>query len=348
MHYKIKALAVIGIEIILHYFDYNSSRDATGLKDSCVAIHSYKRKSFFRSLPLFQPHIIQSRINEELIQRLNNDDHPVLLEGLHCAGIIPFLINPGRVVVRMHNEEAAYYHYLSKAETSLLKRNYFIRESNLLKRYQTKMNKAIKLACLSSGDLDMFRSGYHFQDVHFIPCFIPWQKVAIQPGIGAYCLYHGNMAVSENAEAALWLIRNVFKEVKIPLIIAGRAISTTLMNFAEKYPHISFINNPSITEIDELVRNAHINVLPSLNATGVKLKLLNALLNGRFCLTNPNGVMGSGLEKFVTASDSVASWKETIHLLMSKEFTDQLIAERAEVLSVYNNEANAKKLSELW
>ncbi|HEX8313555.1 MAG TPA: mannosyltransferase, partial [Flavisolibacter sp.] len=114
MYYKIKALAETGRKIILHYFDYNPTRDTKGLETICYAVHAYKRKSFFRSPPLSRPFIVQSRINKDLIKRLNEDDAPILLEGLHCAGLIPHLKHQQRVVLRMHNNEAAYYHHLAQ------------------------------------------------------------------------------------------------------------------------------------------------------------------------------------------------------------------------------------------
>ena len=346
MHYKIKALAAIGAKITLHYFNYNGVRNAAGLENDCVAIYTYGRKPGYLSLPLFKPHIVNSRINEHLIKRLNSDDNPILLEGLHCSGIIPFLKNPKRIVVRMHNEEAAYYDHLFRTETSPIKKLYFKRESRLLKAYQQKMDKSTRLACLSLVDLETFQRNYQFQSAEFVPCFIPWQKTTSREGSGEYCLYHGNLSVSENAEAALWLIKNVFSEIKVPFVIAGKAIPNTVMNYASKHSTIRCISNPTITEIDELVRNAQINVLPSLNATGVKLKLLNALFNGRFCITNSAGVAGSSLEAFAIIADSIPAWKEAIFSTFKREFSAQMSAERKQILPLYNNRTNAQKLSE--
>lgn len=348
MYYKIKALAAIGVKITLHYFDYNLTRNTAGLENECVAVHRYKRKSFLQALPLSCPFIVQSRINAELIKRLNKDEHPVLLEGLHCAGIIPFLNKQQRVVLRMHNDEAAYYRHLAKTENSFLKKLYFVWESRLLQRYQHRLSKSLKLACLSQTDADVFQKIYGFQQVYFIPCFIPWQQVFIKEGKGDYCLYHGNMLVSENEQAALWLMKEVFSKTTIRLVIAGKGISQQVSRAAEAYPHVSLINNPTIPELDGLVKNAQINVLPSLNATGVKLKLLNALLNGRHCITNPAGVMGSKIENGVVVKEALADWIQHIELLIQQEFSTQDEESRHEVLRLYNNETNAKALNELY
>ena len=348
MFYKIKALAESGKKIILHYFDYNDRRATAGLEQYCASIFSYSRKPVYRWLPLSQPFIVQSRINNVLIDRLNQDDHPILLEGLHCSGIIPFLHNSKRVVVRMHNDEASYYHHLAHAEKSFLKKKYFQQESNLLINYQKNLDKQVKLACLSKSDIDIFKNNYHFQHVHFVPCFIPWQAINSKPGHGNYCLYQGNMSVSENEEAALWLVEHVFRALKIQLVIAGKGISKRLKNASASHSNIHLIDNPSIAEIDGLIKNAHINVLPSMNNTGVKLKLLNALLNGRHCITNSNGITGSKIESSLSVEDDAANWINTIKSIMQQEFSAQQMEERKEILYLYNNQLNARKLNELW
>lgn len=348
MYFKIKALAATGNKIILHYFDYNLSRNAKGLERFCEKIYSYKRKSIFKAFPINKPFIVESRINLQLINRINEDDYPVLLEGLHCSGIIPFLNNKERVVIRMHNEEASYYHHLGATEKSFVKKIYFKRESQLLKSYQQNLAKNIKLACLSETDIDSFRNFYRFETTSFIPCFIPWQTLSIVKGWGDYCLYHGNLLVSENEEAAIWLIQNVFKKIRIPFTIAGKGISKRLLDEASAFDHITLINNPSIDQISTLIQQAQVNVLPSMNNTGVKLKLLNALLNGRHCITNYNGVNGSKITGGLTVADSVSAWLSAIPELMETEFSEADMAQRKKVLELYDNRQNAEKLNALW
>jgi hypothetical protein len=345
--YKVKALAESGKKIILHYFNYNPSRNAKGLEAYCESIHTYTRKTFFQSVPIFSPHIVASRTNSELIKRINNDLYPVLLEGLHCSGIAPFIESPQRIVLRMHNNEAAYYHYLARNERNFFKRNYFLRESRLLSKYSQSLDKSNKLACLSEADIESFQKE-GFQRAAFIPCFIPWQKLAIQEGRGDYCLYHGNMSVSENEEAAIWLIKQVFSKTNAPLLIAGKGISRRVERAAAQYKNVSLKNNPGISEIDSLIRNAHINVLPSMNNTGVKLKLLNALLNGRHCITNLKGIKGSGIDSSVIIADNVQEWTTNIEAAMQESFSAQQIESRRSILDLYDNRKNAERLNALW
>ena len=348
MYYKITSLAAIGKKIILHYYNYNKNRQAESLRPYCIEINAYNRKSLIRSFPLTLPYIIQSRINKSLIHRLNQDNYPILLEGLHCTGIIPYIKDSRRIIIRMHNEEAEYYLKLARAERNIFKRSYFQVESTLLKRYYRKLDRKIAFACLSDADIQVLKSEYGFNNLHFIPCFIPWQEKEIIEGRGNYCLYHGNMAISENEAAAEWLINQVFSKIDIPLIIAGKGISTGLYSLSQQYKNIQLINYPTISELDNLILNAQINILPSMNNTGVKLKLLHALYEGRFCITNDNGIKGSGIETGFYIANNDTEYIELIPLLFVKEFDPEDKEKRKALFRLYNNESNARKLNELW
>lgn len=348
MFYAIRALHETGEKIILHYFDYKPQRTTAAIEPFCAEIHAYRRKNLFQSLPLTRPFIVQSRINEELIHRLNEDEHPVLLEGLHCSGIAPFLHRKERVIIRLHNNEAAYYHHLAKAERTPLKRTYFLQESRLLKGYQKQLDKNLQLACLSEADLKQFRSDYQFRSLSFVPCFLPWQNVNAATGKGDYCLYHGNLSVAENSEAALWLIEKVFSQIQTPLVIAGKGASKRLKAASKKHSRVMLVEHPPEDELNALIRDAHIHVLPSFNNTGVKLKLLHALFQGRFCVTNENGINGTGIHQGVAVKNTPVAWISEIETLMATEFTARDLEERTAILRLYNNQSNARQLSALW
>ncbi|MGZ8544202.1 MAG: glycosyltransferase [Flavisolibacter sp.] len=347
MYYKIKALAASGKKITLHYFNYRSDRGVKGLENDCIAIHAYDRKGL-KSLSPAAPFIVSSRINLQLIERLGADDDPILLEGLHCSGLVAHLKNPSRVVLRMHNEEAEYYNRLAKNESGFRKRLYYNLESRLVRKYYRKLLAFnLQLACLSRQDMESFRT-YGFNKLNFIPCFLPWQELRVLPGKGDYCLYHGNLKVPENEAAARWLIEEVFAGLEIVLVIAGNGISERLEKLARRCRNIRLIKDPVMEELNALVRDAHIHVLPSMNATGVKLKLLHALFEGRFCISNDAGVKGSAVETLVHLADDAESLRAVIKELYEKEFSEADIKNRQLLLTVYDNKLNADKLNELW
>lgn len=348
MYYKIEALAQKGFEIVLHYFDYKSNRGIGDLKNYCKEIYAYPRKNILKSLSLNTPYMVASRINQHLIDRLNSDDAPIIIEGIHCTGILPFISNNKRkVVVRMHNDEALYYSHLANTEKRVFKKLYFTLESKLSAAYQQRLSKDLVFAFLSETDAEIFQKKYDVKESRFIPCFTAWQNVNGKEGQGNYCLYHGNLSIAENSKAALWLVEKVFSKCSAPFIIAGKSPSKELYQAASKYPHVRVISDPTNPALDRLIEDAHIHILPSFNATGVKLKLLHALACGRFCLTNNAGVAGSGLEDEVLLAGNAEEFIVNIEILMSRMFTEGDIKKRKLHMQLYNNISNAEKLSAL-
>ncbi len=347
MYYKVRALASIGKEIILHYYSYHKNRNAGDLEQYCVEVNSYSRKRYIESVSFFSPYIVRSRVNAGLIRRLNEDAHPILLEGIHCTAILPY-INKERVVLRMHNNEATYYQSLAASEKHPLKRLYFSVEARLLKKHQQGLAKDLTIASLSDQDLMALKNDYGFRNAHFIPCFTPWRTINAQEGKGNYCLYHGNMAVSENESAAAWLTEEVFSRTNVPFVIAGSGISTRLATKARKYKNCKLVFDPPPDELNGLIRDAHINILPSKNNTGVNLMLLHALFDGRFCIPNDQGVAGSHVHSGVYIANEPDEYIQLIQKLFEQEFTADHIKERKSIQGIYDNHRNAQLLSALW
>jgi hypothetical protein len=346
MYYKIAALAMAGNQIILHYFAYREERGTAGIAEFCDEVHVYPRKSFYKALVAGQPYIVHSRINQQLIARLNQDEHPVLLEGLHCAGLIPFLRNNDRVVLRMHNDEAKYYRQLASSENAAWKKWYYRREAKALDSFQRSMKEDARVAFINELDLKQFAG--HGHNAAFIPGFVPWQTVTSLPGAGTYCLYHGDMSVADNTRTAEWLISEVYKQGNFPFCIAGRNIPSRLSDMASGTSDLRLVNNPSDNELEQLIRQAHINLVPSNNATGTKIKLLHALFSGRYCITNSNGILGSGVKGSAVICEEPEAYLREIGRLFSHPFDEQQVENRQQALSLFDNRKNAEKLSALW
>jgi hypothetical protein len=142
------------------------------------------------------------------------------------------------------------------------------------------------------------------------------------------------------------LLKEVFAGTGIPFIIAGRRPSRELVKLAGNYDHASVIADPDTKTMDDLIQKAHINILPSFNYTGVKLKLLHALFMGRHCITQSHAVDGTGMEGSCHIADEAASMKAALMELMQQDFTEDMIRQRSALLSaVYNNDANCQRLT---
>ena len=335
----------LGIRIHLHCFEYGRGEQAE-LKKYCETIFYYRRKKFFRASELRLPYIVSSRINPLLIRNLLQDNHPVLLEGIHCTYYLyNGQLDNRKVLVRLHNVEFQYYRELSKSATNVYKKMYYRIESRLLKKYEKVISKKAKLITVNAKDKEMYQSVFSAKDVEFLPVFLPFNQVESQTGKGDFCLYHGNLSVVENEKAALWLLENVFSQIDIPFIIAGKNPSSTLKSQTERIKNVQLVVNPSQDKMEDLIKNAQLHLLPSFNSTGIKIKLLNALFNGRFIVTNAVSLEGTGLETLCEIAESPNEYVETIQKLFEIYFTEEEISKRKEILiQMYNNERNASQL----
>ncbi|MGQ0739778.1 MAG: glycosyltransferase family 4 protein [Bacteroidota bacterium] len=350
---RIMMMMKSGVAVHLHYFSYNERGTPNELNRFCESIHVYERSTGPKGLSARLPYIISSRMNDELVNNLQKDDHPVLLEGIHCTGILPQLdLQRRKVVVRMHNNESIYYKELARSEPSLLKKFFFRRESRLIKKYDAEMPDDCVYAFISPYDMDRFRLEHPLQQAIFIPAFPSWQQVNSEEGMGNLCLYHGNLSVPENEEAAIWLLRKVFTRIRKPFVIAGKKPSRRLQKMAHLCQHTCLVADPSESELNDLIRKAHINVLPCLNQdiTGIRLKLLHVLFEGRHCVVNEQMVKGTGLEGACHIAASADAFASIVTQLQHQPFTGEEINLRKQLLGdTYSNEKSTRRLIQyLW
>jgi len=350
LFYKLKALHAQGVKIHLHCFTQGRPPQEE-LNKYCTSVQYYPRDKSIRRFSLSLPFIVNSRKNETLITNLQKDDHPVLLDGIHCS----FYLHNGqlgnrKVIVRLHNAEFEYYKQLAKHETSLLKKIYFLFESSLLKKYERSLAGNATFLAVSKQDTVLYQTAFSAKDIHYLPVFLPYTLATGKEGKGCFCLYHGNLSVNENEEAVAWLIKNVFNNLPVPFVIAGKDPSKRLQELAHSNSNTCLVANPSDKEMQDMICKAHIHVLPSLNNTGIKLKLLNALFNGRFCLVNKASVSGTGLEPYCRIAESAEDFTRQIKEIYEKLFTEQEAQMRQGLLQTeYNNEVNARQLMTfLW
>jgi hypothetical protein len=347
LFYKLKALQLLGVKIHLHCFTQPGRKPQEELNKYCETVNYYQRKKSIGSFSLTLPFIVSSRKNDELIATLKKDNYPVLLEGIHCT----YYLHTGelqnrKVAVRLHNVEFEYYKQLAKNEKSFFKKLYFLNESRLLHKYEKNIANKAGFIAVSEHDMEVYQKLFNAKDIYYLPVFIPHTLAVGKDGKGCFCLYHGNLSINENETAVKWLLQNVFDKSVIPFVIAGKDPSPALMQLAHQHKHTCIIANPTEKEMQDMICKAQVHVLPSFNNTGVKLKLLNALFNGRHCLVNKAGVDGSGLDSVCHLASDAASFKKAIEEIYQQPFTEQEREKRQGLLqTIFSNEENAKKLA---
>jgi hypothetical protein len=156
--------------------------------------------------------------------------------------------------------------------------------------------------------------------------------------------------VEENEKAAIWLLEEVFNDLQIPFLIAGKNPGQKLQRAVGRYKNCCLVPDPSDMELKDIISKAQIHVIPSFNRTGIKLKLLNALFNGRHCLVNTEAVEGTGLQDLCQIAEEAPDFKMVIETLYERPFTFlDLQYRREKLLSQFDNHRTATRLiAQIW
>jgi hypothetical protein len=346
VYYKVKALAELGVRVHLHCFHYGRTK-AKELEGMCHRVYYYPRK--LGKLQLFSslPYVVVSRRSELLMERLLKDEHPILFEGLHCChNLGDPRLHGRRRLVRAHNVEHDYYAALAKAAASTFRRTYFINEARKLQRFEPVLSEADRILAISPKDQRYFDA--HFHNVEHVPAFHACERVEVPDGLGQFALYHGALGVPENDQAALFLVDRVFRDMDVKLVIAGSDASPELRRTVARSPNVELRGNIDTQEIHRLVREAQVNVLPTFQSTGIKLKLLLCLFTGRHVVCNSPMVEGTGLEGLCHVHDDPEAMRMSILACMGKPANGHSLEKRVALLEErFSNQRNAQRIMEL-
>lgn len=346
--YKLIALKKSGIKVHLHCFDYGRGQ-AAELDKLCETVNYYPRQTGIKANLTSKPYIVYSRQSNDLINNLLQDDYPILFEGLHSCFYLddPRLKNRLKIY-RESNIEHHYYYHLFRDEKNWFKKLFFGVESFRLKRYQKVLKHADLMLVVSQSDTDYFKNHFPDKKVEYLPSFHPNEDFTVIPGRGDYVLYHGKLSVTENYKAAEYLIKNIFSKISHNLIVAGMDPPQHLQDLCAFHKNVELIQNPGDDEMFSLIQNAQANILITFQATGLKLKLLNTLYKGRFCIVNPEMVQGTGLEPLCDVGKNDQELIQKIDDVMQRKFDMDEVEKRKSILfKNYSNQVNAGRLMEL-
>lgn len=344
--YKLKALQEEGVLIILHCFEYGCKHSSV-VESLCEKVYYYKQKTGYSAHLSTIPYNVYSRNSKQLIENLQTNTYPILFEGL-CSS---YYLNDYRLknrfkIFRECNIEHTYFYNLSNAETKLGKKILHKIEAFRFKYFENILKYANLILSVSKTDKSYLENKFPDVPVKFMPYFHQNNTVAAVSGKSDIILYHGNLSVSENEKAALFLIKNVFSKIKHTCMIAGLNPSELLRKIAANYPNVHLVANPSEKRMRQLLQEAHINVLVTLHSSGLKMKLLNTLFNGRHTVVNNNMLTGTGLDDICYVANTPNELIEQCSLLMEKPFNEKTMQHRKQILEpTYSNKYLAAQLT---
>lgn len=343
VYYKLAWFKKMNVDVYLHCFAYGR-KESTELEALCKKVYYYPRKTGITANFSSLPYTVKSRQSQDLEKNLLANDFPILFEVLHTCYLLKDERFKGRIKIYRHsNIEHTYYRHLAKVEKSFLKKMYLGIEANKLEKFEPIVNHADYIFAVNEDDVNYFRKKHTAPETFYIPSFHPNDEVNIKPGKGGFVLYHGNLSVAENYEAAEWLIQHVFSKITHHVIIAGLNPPQFLKEKIKPYGHIRLIENPGEEEMKDLVENAHVHCLYTAQATGLKLKLLNVLFRGRFVVTNQNMLAGTGFSANQSMLVSEKMLRE-VNNCFGLEFSIAEFEARKAMLENFSNEKNMNEI----
>lgn len=343
VYYRIKALNKLGVKIILHCYEYGRGMPIE-LEEITHEVHYYKRKKTIFDFLSPLPFIVRTRSSRQLIRRLSKDKYPILFEGLHtCYFLSDERLKNRNKIVRTHNIEHEYYLALSMKSKGWKKR-FFQQEAKKLERFEQVLQQASLILTIKEKDRHHF-SKYDVKTIVLQAACTDIGEMEYRE-TEAICLFQGNLSVIENEDAAIWLIKNVFKPIELTnkLIIAGKNPSDRLNQLCVE-SGVELVINPGESEMNELIQTARVHVLYSNQATGVKLKLINALQTSGHIIANGSMIKDTDFVDYCTLALIAQDFQYFVQQKLAVELSIVEFNERKEfVESNLNTLKNSEKL----
>ena len=347
--YQIKALSEAGVKVHLHAYEYGKGQRSEELEKYCFRVHYYRRRTDWTAAMGKLPYIVASRKSDFMMDNLMKDNYPILFEGLHTCYHIDDKRLKGRLkLVRTTNIEHRYYANLALAERNIIRKIYFSVASLKLRLYQKVLHNADYILPVSDADTLYFQTKFPGKEIMTLTCFHGNTEISHETKRGNCVLFQGNLEVAENEKAAIYLIQKVMHTIDAPFLIAGKSPSLRLTKIAAKYPNVQIIASPDETTMAGLIRKARINLLITFQATGLKLKLLNALYNSNVIIANSKMLHGTGLDELCYIADTAQEIRKQIALLI--QYDTDIVSGKTDfriLLERYNNQINTAKLIRL-
>lgn len=344
VYYRIRALSKAGVSIVLHCTYKGDLTHYAELEDLCEKVYYYPREMSLRHLFGHIPLAVAGRPNEDILPNLLQDDAPILYEGLVSCGTMAMAELRGRQkYFRECNVEHDYYRALAKASHSLLDRIYYQVEACRLEQFEKVLEHADGIFALAHQDEEHFIKRFPKVQTIYVPCFHAHDTVSCPEGMGKGILYHGNLRVEENQKAAEYILKEIAPKLpEISFTIAGMG-ADVLKVYSN---NVTLVSQPDEKTMAQLVRDAQVHLLVTFQATGLKLKLLNVLYEGRHVVCNPQMVCGTELGELCHIAENTEELIAQCKAYYQQSFTNEVIRERENKLELFDNTRLATLLTD--
>ena len=363
---RILSLHSLGLEVTLVCSSgYSvSEEDFSHLSTFCYAIEIYERNQSITSHFFAEPYQTTSRNLAKRIAvhgTLADTYNFVFVEGHYVTRMASELfkkMDAETVFFRAHNNEPKYFVELSRAEENPLKKAYYLVESAKLLYLEKKIfswkHLFHNVLHVSYDECELYKEKYPQQNHIFFPANFDTSKFKTLSNPGSnQVVFVGSLFMPNNIDGIEWYLKEIHPKLLDELrdysfVIAGniKGVDPNLLNKFKSYDRCEVIESP--VSLDDIYRNGKVFVNPMRFGAGVKMKTLDAIINGLPVVTTTIGAEGLGLtpDKNILQSDNSRGFADAIGRLCLDTTKRNALwnSAREFLLQTYNSKTNLIQL----
>jgi glycosyltransferase involved in cell wall biosynthesis len=277
---------------------------------------------------IFSTRPVQVRTRQQLraVPLWPRYDLALLEQEFTCSILDNPRLKSGRVVLRVHNDEPAFFSDLYMSSPVPWKRAYYAEEARRFKNWSPRVfAKADELWFISQDHFRKWTEDHPHEAgrARWLPPPIGRDLSAPRVTSGAQVLFVGNLVAPTNIQGIDWYLSQVHPGLRdVPgyrFVVAGSllgaALPATLRRARERGDCILLLNAPDLTA---LYRESAVFINPMQRGASLKLKTVNAAEQGLPIVTTSVGNEGTGFQNgdHVLVADTPSGFATSVRRLL--------------------------------
>lgn len=268
--------------------------------DTTVKVHQLLLDFLGGGIPYIAKRFVSQEYENELIRMLSENEYDLVqLEGLYLAPYISIIRanSNAKIALRSHNIENEIWKRLYLNEKFNLKRYYFKKLARRVLRFEKRvLNQYDFIIPITYRDAAEYQKLGNTQPSKVIQTGIPSKEIAdnltVRTNRKLYFL--GSLDWLPNQEGVLWFIKNVWPMIwhsntNLEFHIAGRNAPDWFSKMVDK-PGVVF--HGEVKSAKDFVEDYDIMIVPLLSGGGMRVKIVEAMAQGKIIITTPIGAEG--------------------------------------------------------
>ncbi len=267
-------------------------------------------KSLFNKESYHVKRFIDKTFEEKLKELFKTNNYEiVILESAFLMSYIDVIrrYSDAKIILRAHNVEYRIWRQHAKKEKSFIKRFFYKKLANDLKRFELeKINQVDGVFCISEQDREFFRRRSVKAATIVIPVYMSVNENNVVDYQNNDFHFVGSMSWKPNADAVRWIINQIAPRLAkilpdVKIHIAGSAMSKKLLD--QKIKNV--IVHGKVANMQEFMSQHGTLIVPLKSGSGVRIKILEALSFGVPIISSEKGKEGIEMtpkKHFLTAN----------------------------------------------